>query len=184
MAREIYPDDNDLSRSEISLLIQTGKTEEATQNLAKQIEAEPDDPNLYFTQGILNEELAAATEDEAMKATYMEKARASYMKAIEVDPTHYNSQYNIGVMIIQEANEVIKERNNLGVSKEDLKRADELAPVIDEKLKAALPQWEKIYELKKDDQATLETLQYLYTQLKMYDKVEEIMSKLDAISGN
>ncbi len=177
--REFNPDNNDLARSEISLLIAMEKVDEARQGLMTQIESEPNDPNLHFTLGILYEELAGKAETDEEKAKQMELAMNTYKEAIRIDQNYYNAQYNIGVILITQANEVIKERNELGVSREDLKKADELAPVIEERLKTALPQWETIYSIRSDERAVLETLSYLYQQLKMYDKQEEIMALLD-----
>ncbi len=181
--RKVYPEDNDLSRTEISLLIQMQKVEEAEENLKAQLEAEQDDPNLWFTLGILNEEIAEKVEDEAEKEDRKNRAMEAYNKAVEADPSHYSAQYNKGVMLISEANEIIKERNALGVSKADLKKAEELTPIIQEKLKVALPQWEIIKDLKGDDVPTLETLSYLYTQLKMPEKAEAIMDEIDTLKG-
>ncbi|MBV6646897.1 MAG: tetratricopeptide repeat protein [Cyclobacteriaceae bacterium] len=172
-AREIYPTSNEFAKSEINLLIKLDKIEEAKTGLETAIANEPENSNLYFTLGVLYEELKDS-----------ENALINYRKSVEVDPSNYNAQFNIGVLLINSATEVIKERNNLGVSKADMKRADELEPVITKKLEMALPQWEKIYELKDDESTTLETLQYVYTQLKQYDKAEEIMKKLDSMGSS
>ncbi|MDH5610360.1 MAG: hypothetical protein OEY56_12860, partial [Cyclobacteriaceae bacterium] len=67
-ARKIYPSDSDLARNEIALLIQMERVEEAQASLMSQIENEPDDPNLYFTLGILYQELADNSEGANVKA--------------------------------------------------------------------------------------------------------------------
>lgn len=167
---EAYPSDGTLAKTRINILIEMGKIDEAKSNLEAAIEAEPGNANLYFTLGVLNDELGN-----------QEKAVEAYKKAIEADPNHYESNYNYGVILINKANDVIKESNNLGMSKADQKRAKELEPMIDVKLKEALPQWEKIYELKPEDKTTLETLSYLYTQLKMKDKAQKMRDKLDSM---
>lgn len=168
----VFTNESNLLKSRINLLIQLGKIEEAKADLIKSVEAEPNNPNLWFTLAAMYEEL----KDPA-------KAMETYNKAIEVDPNHYESNFNKGVMLIDEANVVIKESNNLGVSKADLKKAAQLEPVIQEKLKVALPQWEKIHEIKPDDVPTMETLRYIYRQLKMYDKSEAMQGKIDAAGG-
>lgn len=169
-ALDKFPGDGNLAKTRIQLLIELGKIDEAKANLEQAIASEPDNANLYFTLGVLNDELG--NQDKAVEA---------YKQAIEVDPDHYESNYNYGVILINRANEVIKESNNLGLSKADQKRGRELEPQIDVKLKEALPQWEKIYELKPEDKTTLETLSYLYTQLDMKDKAEETRQKLDSM---
>ncbi|MDW3190928.1 MAG: tetratricopeptide repeat protein [Cytophagales bacterium] len=169
-AREIYPTDNELARSEINVLIQLGKADEARENLAKQIEAEPDNAVLHFTLGVMLEE----TGDK-------EGAKAAYRNALKADPNDFNSNFNIGVMLINEATDIIKERNNLGISDADLKKADEMDPLIDEKLEEAMPQWEKVHQLEPEDITALETLRYIYSQLKLMDQAEAIQDKIDAL---
>lgn len=174
-----FPEDNDFRRNEIQLLIAMEKIDEARENLEKAIESEPNDPALHFSLGVMYDNLSETKETPEDKKVQQDKALAAYEKAIEVDPNYLNAYYNAGVMMITRANEIIKERNNLGVSKADLKKADAMQPQITEKLTAALPYWEKVNALEPNQQRTLETLQYLYTQLKMYDKAEAIMEQLD-----
>lgn len=181
--KERFPTDSDIARSEISLLIELEKIEEAEANLLAELEKGSDDPNMFFTLAILNDEIGQASDDPEVKAERKEKAMAAYRKAMEVDPSHYSSNYNVGVILIESANEVIKESNNLGVSAADLKKTEELAPIIDERLMAALPQWEKINEIQADDIPTLETLHYLYSQLKKYDRAEEILTQIEELGG-
>ncbi len=157
-ARVLYPSDNELARQEINVLIQLDRSEEATTNLIKAIEAEPDDPNLHFTLGILHEEIGLKVDSEAEKSERIELARKAYTAAINADPNYYNGHYNLGVLAMTEVNIYIKEQNALGYSKADLKKAEELEPIIQEKLSLALPLWEKTVLLKDDEIPALETL--------------------------
>ncbi|MBT7437960.1 MAG: hypothetical protein HN786_04990 [Cellvibrionales bacterium] len=180
-ARVLYPSDNELARQEINVLIQLDRSEEATINLIKAIEGEPDDPNLHFTLGILHEEIGIKLDSEAEKSERIELARKAYTAAINADPNYYNGHYNLGVLAMTDVNIYIKEQNALGYSKVDLKKAEELEPIIQEKLSLALPLWEKTVSLKDDEIPALETLSYLYTMKKMYDKAESIQEKIDAL---
>lgn len=163
-----FPADGPLSKQKVNILIEMGKIDEAKSNLEDAIKAEPDNENLYFTLGVLYDEL-----------DNMEKANDSYKKAIEVNPEHYESNFNYGVNLINSANDIIKQSNNLGMSKADQKKAKELEPIIQTKLKEALPQWEHIHKIAPTDKTAIETLAYIYTQLKMYDKAEAMSEKLD-----
>merc|ERR1712000_252064 len=127
-ALEVFPTDGALIKNRINLLIQLEKVEEAKTDLKKAIESEPENTDLYFTLGILLDE----TGD-------LEGSKEAYKKAIAITPNHFESNYNYGVILINEANEIIKEVNNLGMSKADQKKADEMQPKIKEKLKEALP---------------------------------------------
>jgi len=110
-----------------------------------------------------------------------DRAISAYKSALEIDPNHFESNFNMGVIMIDRANKVIKQRNNLGVSRADLKKAAEMEPIIDQKLRDALPQWEKIYEVRPTEKSAIETLRYIYNQLKLYDKSEAMQDVLDAL---
>ncbi|MEQ9304887.1 MAG: hypothetical protein RJQ14_13345 [Marinoscillum sp.] len=164
---EQFPGDGTLSKNKINILIELGRIEEAKADLLSAIEAEPENAGLYFTLGVMYDELEES-----------ENAKEAYKGGIEVDPNHYESNFNYGVILINEANDVIKQNNNLGMSKADQKKSKELAPVIDEKLKTALPQWERIYEIKPSDKTAIETLGYIYNQLGMKEKAKEMSEKM------
>ncbi|MEQ8581361.1 MAG: tetratricopeptide repeat protein [Marinoscillum sp.] len=169
-ALEKYPSDGTLQKNRINLLINMGKIEEARSNLEEAIESEPDNANLYFTLAVINDEMK--DQERAIKA---------YLKAIEIDPNHFEANFNYGVILINQANETIKESNSLGMSKADQKKARELEPVISQKLKDALPQWEKVHEINPSDRTAMETLAYIYTQLKMKEKANAMNKKLDSM---
>lgn len=169
-SREVYPNDSDLAKSEINLLIQLDRIEEARSNLIQAIEEDPENTNLLFTLAAMYEELD--NEPEALK---------TYRRAIEIDPNHFESNFNVGVIMLNNANEIYKEYTDLGISKEDQKKADALEPKIEESYKAALPQWEKLWELKSDDRQVGETLAYLYARLRRYDDVEKVQSAIDEL---
>ncbi|MFH6983398.1 tetratricopeptide repeat protein [Marinoscillum luteum] len=165
-----YPSDGTLQKNRINLLINMGKIDEARSNLEEAIESEPDNANLYFTLAVINDELKE-----------QERAIKAYLKAIEIDPNHFEANFNYGVILINQANETIKESNSLGMSKADQKKARELEPVINQKLKDALPQWEKVHEINSSDRTAMETLAYIYTQLKMKEKANAMNKKLDSM---
>jgi len=166
--KEIYPTDNQLNRQEISILIDSGKSEEAKERLISAVENEPDDPALRFALGLLYEELEQP-----------EKAKEAYEAAIEADPEHYESNFNLAVMVFTKANKLYKEQSQLGISSADKKRARELKPKIKEGFEKALPLWEKVYELKPNEKPAIETLAFLYAYLGMNDKAKEMKSKLE-----
>jgi len=180
-ARVLYPSDNELARQEINILIQLDRSEEATTNLIRAIEAEPNDPNLHFTLGILHEEIGLKLDSEAEKSERIELARKAYTAAINADPNYYNGHYNLGVLAMTEVNIYIKRQNSLGYSKIDLKKAEELEPIIQEKLSLALPLWEHTVILKDDELPALETPSYLYSMKKIDDEAENIQAKIDAL---
>jgi tetratricopeptide (TPR) repeat protein len=169
-ARKIHPKNKELGKTEINLLIQLDKVEDAKNNLIQAIAAEPENTILLFTLAAMYEELGE--KDNAME---------SYEKAIALEPNQYESNFNRGVILLNDANEVIKEYSNLGVSKADRAKEKQLEPIIKEKLNKALPQWEKLYEIKPNDRQIIETLMYVYNRLKKYDEGEKLDKILEAM---
>lgn len=170
-AREIYPNDIDLMKYEINLFIELKQGDEAMARLQKAIDADPKNADLLFSLGVLKEETGDA-----------EGAMDSYKKALEVDPNHYNSNFNIGVTVFNTANALIKERNDL--SYKEQKKYDQMTVKINEQLNTALPVWEKLYSLDDKDETVIETLKYIYVNLKMNDKASKMADELEAIQGN
>ena len=155
---------------EVNLFIQMKRTDEASTGLMEAIAADPQNPDLLFALGVLQEEIGE-----------IDNAVGNYKKAIEADPSHFNANFNLAVYVFNQANEMMKERNGLSYKEE--KKIDELTEKIDAQLKEALPLWERLYSINSTDETVLETLGYIYNNLKMNDKAEKIMDELDAVKG-
>ncbi|MTI22533.1 tetratricopeptide repeat protein [Fulvivirga sp. RKSG066] len=171
-AKEQFPDNIDFAKTEINTLIRMDKVDEAKAEIEGAIEKEPDNPELYFTLGVMYEEL-----------DNKEKAQDAYQQAIDADPDFYNAVFNLAVLNYNVAVDLIKEKNNLGISQADQKKAKEMQKTIDAKLKAAVPHWEKANELQPNDRTTLETLQYIYNQLGMDEKLVKVSKQLKTMDG-
>lgn len=171
-ALEYFPNDVDLTRNRIDLLIKMDRIDEAKNELEKAVQDEPDNPDLQFALGVIHDQLG--NRDQALSA---------YDEAIKANPTHYNSHYNKGVLLLDAANDVIKQQNNLGMSKADKKKHAELEPVIQQKLKDAMPQWERIVEISPqgDKAQNMEYLVYIYSNLGMKDKAAATQKKISAL---
>lgn len=169
-AKKQFPDNVDFAKSEINALIQMDKVDEARTELEAAIAKEPDNSNLYFTLGVMQEELGNK-----------EKAKEAYAKAVELDPKNFNATFNLAVINYNEAVELIKVKNNLGITSADLKKAKEMQSTINDRLKAAMPYWEKVLDIEPNNRVALESLQYTYSQLKMNEKALEVTEKLEAL---
>ncbi len=169
-ALKVHPGNVDLMKYQINILIEQDKIDEAKSGIEEAIAQEPDNADLHFSLGVIYEE-----------QENMAEARASYDRAIKAVPDHYNANFNLGVMVFNECNELIKERNALSYKEE--KRIKELDVAIDEKLEDALPYWEKLYTIRNKEESVLETLKYIYTNLKIMDKAEKIADELDAVKA-
>lgn len=170
-AREKHPDNADLLKEEINLLITTERVDEARNKLEEAVEAEPDNATLFYNLGFLHDKTGNA--EEAIK---------NYEKAIAIDPQYFEANFNIAVNHYNKAAEILKKANEM-----DLKTYQKEGKKLETEAKAhfekALPYLEKSSEIRSDDPTVLSTLQTVYTQLKMNDKAEEIAKRLETIEG-
>ena len=164
----IHGDEADLVRREIDILVKLEKHQEAVQRIDVALDQNEQDGNLWFVRGVLFENLVSEAQTPEEKKRLNGEAKESYKKSIEIEPELARGYYNYGIMLIEDANEYIQQYNGLGVSAEDAARAEELKPIMKEKLLTTLPVWEKLNELSvgtEDEQTVKETLKYLRQQL-------------------
>ena len=170
-AREVFPDDKNLMKEEINLLITTDQADEARTKLEKAIAEEPDNANLYYNLAFLNDQIG--NKDKAIEL---------YKKAVDLDPQYFEANFNLAVLYYNEAADMLKKANEM-----DLKTYQKEGKAIEDKakegFKKALPYLEKSQQLKPEDLTVLETLQTVYSQLKMNEKVVEMSEKIQALGG-
>ena len=166
-----YPDSSDLLTILINLNLGMGNDEQARKFLDVAIKQDPTNASYYFVQGDLFDRLE--DEDSAIK---------SYLKAIEMDPNYFDPYYNLGVIYY-----------NRGVKQSDVANAVPTSQVdkyeieknkADDEFKRALPYMEKAAQADSKEPVyplSLETLKILYYRLKMTDKYEEVVKKLEAL---
>jgi tetratricopeptide (TPR) repeat protein len=147
----------------IRLLIDLKRIDEAKSGLESAIKKEPNNKILHFYLGYANANLNNT--DEAKK---------NYEEALRIDPQYFEAQLYLAKLMITEASNIKKEMANLGISAADKKKKFELDKVLVEKLKLALPYWEKAEKMKPDDQEVLDTLSSIYIDLDMQEQVKRI----------
>lgn len=184
-AKELFPMDTKFGQEEISLLLILEQVDEARTKLEAAIEAEPENANLHLNLGVLYDNLGSVRMDEGNKeearAMY-NKAKDAYLKVIEIEPDNYIGNFNTGVIYVNLAKEYYDE-----VREMDLKSYDKYGPAklakADKILKEGLPYMEKATTIEPNDLGGLKALQQMYTQLKMMDKAEAILDRVDAIEA-
>ena len=109
-----------------------------------------------------------------MKLNSYEQAKASFEESLKIDPQYFEAQLYLAKVVSEDAKKIKREMNNLGISAADKKKRFELDAVYVEKLKVALPYWEKAEKLNPSDQEVLDELFGIYSDLDMQDKVKRI----------
>ncbi len=166
VARKRFPENPDFPKLEIAHLIDLNRIDEAKAGLEKALETEPDNKILHFYLGYANQSL-----------NKLEEAKRNYENALKVDPQYFEAQFYLARLMYNDAANIKKEMANLGISADDKKKRFELDKVLVEKLKVALPYWEKAEKLNPNDQDTLDVLYSIYGDLDMPEQAKRIEKK-------
>ena len=162
LGRDMFEDDQSLINTEINLYIELERTSELITKLGEAIELDPNNSLLYFNRGTIYDQegnLANAEND--------------YLKAIEIDPSSFGSNYNLGALFFNKAVEL----NNSANSTSDNNKYKKLKKQADEFFNKALPYLESANSLNPKDKNTLLSLKQLYYMKGDYKKSDE-MKKL------
>ena len=167
-ARKAHPNNSNIQKDEINLLILTGKVDEARGELERAIQAEPDNPNLYFNLGVMYEETGER-----------DKSIDSYEKAIAIDNDYFDAIYNLAVIYYNAAADLLNKAGNT----DDMKEYDTFKRQAKDELALAMPHMENASRLRPEEPILLENLARIYQELNMPAKAEEALNKADALRG-
>ena len=168
-----YPEDcQPLIIELVNHYMQNEQSDMALEYLAKAIEHEPNNSQYYFVQGSLLEKIGKSDE-----------GKASYEKAIEINPNYFDPWLNLGVQVYNKAVEMSKAANDIPANKP--KEYDAAIAAAFEQMNKAVPYFEKALSVKPDDVYTMQALKECYYKLRQThpeynDKYNDIKAKLDA----
>ena len=165
-AFEAFPGNEAVLVHLVNYYLTSGKNEQALEYLAIAKENDPNNATFYHAEGVLYDK--AGEQDKAMKA---------YLKAVELDPAYFDTQYNIGALLFNKGVTMVEIANAI-MDNEEYEKAKAAA---EEQFTKALPYMEKAHELMPEDIATMETLKILYYRMQMMEKHEVIVKKLSEV---
>lgn len=178
---EKFPGDLDLIVAEVNVYLAFDKTEEAINSLKLAIEMNPENENLYYVLGAkystLREEAEKNKNWEEAEKLYLESEK-QYMKTLEMNPKHFDAQYNFGALYNNYAAAIMGEANSLPFGDP---KYDTLKAKADELLKKAIPELEKALVLDPNDYSTLVTLRTLYANSGETEKYKEVVEKINEL---
>jgi len=166
LGRDMFEDDQSLINTEINLYIELERTSELITKLGEAIELDPENSLLYFNRGTIYDQ-----EGDLVNA------EIDYLKAIEIDPSSFGSNYNLGALFFNKAVEL----NNTANSTSDNNKYKKLKKQADEFFNKALPYLESANLLNPKDKNTLLSLKQLYYMkgdYKRSDEMKKIISEL------
>lgn len=172
-ARAVNPDNVELIITEANLYLDLKDSEKFTQLMKDAVAKQPNNAALHYNIGVMN-----------MQNSKPEDARASFEKALELDPTMADAALNISTTYIDQGNALIEEMNKLGTSAADNKKYDELraekttyfekgAKVLEQYIKSNPESNVNIYE----------QLKNIYNALGDVEKSKAIKAKIEAMQN-
>jgi tetratricopeptide (TPR) repeat protein len=176
-----YPDDVDLGLSEINYYIGEGQLDKLEDKLEAAIKKDPKNVGLYTVKAKMYESLGekyakdGKTEDAA-KA--IEGAKLNYTRALEQDPKSFDALYGLGAIPFNKAAKISAEMKNLGMSKADQKRYDEIVAQMKVLFTEALPFFERADAVNDKDNGVVIALLKINETLGNSDKAKLYKQRL------
>ena len=182
-ARSIQPEDTSLILNEADLYIRISNNsdDESERDLYRikfkelmelAITKDPENGILYYNLGVISSE--QGENDSALEY---------YKKAIEFIPDYVDAYLNLFSVILDGEQAIVDEMNNLGTSKKDNIRYDELKVERENLYKQCIPYLEKLVEVSPTNVDALNTLKNIYGVLGENDKFKDISAKINEIQG-
>ncbi|MEL0642793.1 tetratricopeptide repeat protein [Olleya sp. Ti.3.14] len=114
-AKKNNPEDVNLIISEANIYNKMGDTAKFQELLQEAALKVPNDPTIHYNIGVVY-----------MNSNEIAKARKSFEKVLELDPTNSDAALNLSTSYITEGNALIEQMNSLGTSKADNLKYDQL----------------------------------------------------------
>jgi len=166
-ARASNPDDVNLILNEANLYYKLGDKDKFKVLMAEAASVAPDNPDLHYNIGVIN-----------MEQGNIEDARASYKRALEINPGYVNATLNLSTTYVNEGNGLIDEMNGLGNSRADIARYDELKQNKDDLFLVGAKILEDALKTNPDNQGILTQLKNIYGALGDNDNFMRIKKLL------
>ncbi|MGX1930614.1 tetratricopeptide repeat protein [Flagellimonas sp. 2504JD4-2] len=166
-ARTVDPDDVNLVLGEANLHYAMGDKEKFKVLMSEASNMAPDNADLLYNIGVIN-----------MEQGNLEEARDAYRKTLAVDPGYINALLNLSTTYVNEGNGLIDEMNNLGSSRSDIARYDELKKQKDDLFLEGAKVLEDALKTNPDNQGVLSQLKNIYGALGDTDNFMRIKKLL------
>jgi hypothetical protein len=164
LGRESFEEDQGLINTQINLYIQLGRTTELIGKLGEAIALDEENELLYFNRGTIYDQEGD-----------IENAEKDYLTALELNPSTFGANYNLGALYF---NQGVETKNKANATS-DNSLYSKLNKEADAVFAKALPYLEAAHIINTEDKNTLLSLKQLYYLNNDYAKSEE-MKKLIA----
>jgi len=160
-----FYDDIDLIKVQLDLYLKLGKIDILQKKLTGDIEYDPYNSLLYFIRGNLFE-----------KQDMLAEAEKDYLKTIELDPSFFIANYNIGAIYYNQGADIMNIARDIESNTAYAKEKEK----ADAKFKQAIPFFEAAHQIKPKDIYTVQKLKLVYARVGDTEKFEQMKKKLSA----
>lgn len=183
-AREIQPNDVSLLLNEADLYIRISNSSDNEEErllyrnkfkslMELAIEKDPTNGILYYNLGVIYAEQGE-----------FELAEEKYRKAIELIPDYVDAYLNLVSVILEDEVAIVEEMNNLGNSRNDNLRYDELKKDREDLYRECAPLLENLLEVSTENIDALNTLKNIYGVLGDNEAFLKIKARIEDIQEN
>jgi tetratricopeptide (TPR) repeat protein len=165
-----FPNNTEFPKYELDMYVKMNKLPEAKEVMLKQATANPNDKESRYFLGVISSELKQP-----------EEAKKWFEEAVKLDSKYFEPQLGLAELVYLEAKVEKDKMNQLGNSKDDLNKKIAIDKVYQDKLKLALPYWEKCEKLSPDDGKVLDVLYMIYSDLEMTAQVTRIEKRMKTL---
>jgi tetratricopeptide (TPR) repeat protein len=180
-AREIQPDDVSLLLNEADLYIRISNNSDNDEDrllyrnkfktlMEKAIELDPDNGILYYNLGVIYAEQGELV-----------LAKEKYSQAIKLIPDYVDAYLNLVSVILEDEVSIVDEMNNLGTSKKDNLRYDELKVKREDLYRECVPLLEELLNVSPTNIDALNTLKNIYGVLGNNEAFMKIKAKIEEL---
>ncbi len=170
VAKRENPDNVMLIQAEADMYYRMGDKEKYNELMKKVLEKSPDDATIYYNLGVTTAELGDT-----------EGAIEYYEKALELDPDMSEARMNIVVAILAQEREIIDQMNQLGMSKEDNKRYEELEEERLEVYEEVIPYLEDAIEHDPTNVEIIRTAMNIFSALDEQEKAQIMKDRIEEL---
>ncbi|MGY4536585.1 tetratricopeptide (TPR) repeat protein [Mucilaginibacter sp. UYNi724] len=187
-----YPNNTSLRRTEIEISLQQGKQKEVLDKILSAQANDPKNKSLYYYAGLVYSNIGDAAGQKIAKASVAAKpalqatkdqnfAKASemYKKALEIDPSYFEANLNMGYIIISPAIDIYNGANKLPTSQQ--KAYDAAMAKANAQFDLAKPYLFKAVELQPNSYDALNNLRTYYQGKKDSANSAKITAQINAL---
>ncbi|MCK8524116.1 tetratricopeptide repeat protein [Aquimarina sp. D1M17] len=170
-AKANNPSDTALLQAEADVYYKLGNIAKYKEIMEQIVANDPENADLLYNLGV-----------SAGRLGDNEQAKTYYKKALELRPDYGSAQINMAALILDDAQKVVTQMNELGTSSADYKKYEVLKKQKEDMYRETVPYLEGALKSKPDNVDAVRTLMEIYYQLDD-PKAEDMKSKLKALEG-